>query len=245
MAAISWSVPGKARRRSCWRRRGGRWARRGRVGWRGSTPCGGRVEVKDHHHVAVNSVDALGAQAVGGVLDLEGAPIRGTDHQDVLGAGVVTLHRSGGQVLQVDAVDLMVEVPGVPSGRPGDQHENQRQGAPHPGRRALAGTTFRGSVCRALPSIVPFGAPALAASASAGVGSLVDLASELMEALLDGVLGRILCGARLCRPLADLLTQLVEALLDGIVLGLGRTHRAVFRLKTCDRTLRSTPVPPR
>ena len=50
---------------------------------------------------------------------------------------------------------------------------------------------------------------------------------------------------RLHRPSVDLLTELVEALLDGIVLGLWRTHRAVFRLKTCDRTLRPTPVSPR
>ena len=53
---------------------------------------------------------------------------------------------------------------------------------------------------RALPSIFPFGALALAASAPAGVGSLVDLASELVEALLDRVLGRILRGARLAAP---------------------------------------------
>ena len=102
----------------------------------------GRVQVEDHHHVAVHAVDALGAQAVGGVLHREGAPIRRTDHQDVLGAGVVALHGSGGQVLQVDAVDLMVEVPAVSGGGPGDQHEDQCQRPPHPGRGALPGARF-------------------------------------------------------------------------------------------------------
>ena len=53
--------------------------------------------------------------------------------------GVVALHGSRGQVLQVDAVDLVVEVPAVAGGRPGDQHEDECQRPPHPGRGALAG----------------------------------------------------------------------------------------------------------
>ena len=136
------------------------------------------------------------------------------------------------RLLQVDAVDLMVEVPGVPRRRPGDQHEDQGQVPPDPGRRALAGATFRGSMRRAVSSIVLFGALALAASASAGAGRLVDLASELVEALLDRVLRPDLPPrARRRRSPADLLTELVKALLDGIVLGIGRTHRASVQIE--------------
>src|ERR1700733_11788635 len=110
----------------------------------------------------------------------------------------------------------MVEVPALPSGRAGDQHEDECQGAPHPGRRALAGATFRGSVRGALPSVIPFGALALAASAPAGAGRLVDLAPQPGEPLLDRILGRVLRSARLDRPPTDLLTELVETHFDGI-----------------------------
>ena len=183
---------------------------------------------------------------VGGVLHLERAPVRRADHEDVLRTGVVALHRSGGEVLQVDAVDLVVEVPAVPRRRSRDQHEDQRQRAPDPGRGALAGATFRSGVGRPLARIVVFAARALAASACPRCRRLVDLATELVQALLDGVSRpgpRARAGSAAAS--ADLLAELVQALLDGVVLGIGRTHRAVFRLKTCDRTLRSTPVPPR
>jgi hypothetical protein len=37
----------------------------------------------------------------------------------------------------------------------------------------------------------------------------------------------------------------MEALLDRIVLGLGRTHRAIVRSKTCGRMFRPPSVSPR
>ena len=81
----------------------------------------GRVEMQDHHDVAVHAVDALGAQSVSGVLHLEGAAVRRADHEDVLRARVLPLDRGRGEIFEVDAVDLVVEVPAVAGGRPGDQ----------------------------------------------------------------------------------------------------------------------------
>ena len=99
------------------------------------------------------------------------------------------------------------------------------------------------------PRAAPASPPARALPASARPIRLVDLAPEFVQAFLDRVLRRAL---RRFRPrvgfrpsVVDLLTELVQALLDGVVLGLGRTHRSVFRSKTCDRLPRSTPVSPR
>ena len=188
-----------------------------------------RVEVQDHHHVAVDAVDALRAQPVGGVLHRERAARRRADHEDVLRAGVGALHRRRGEVAQIDAVDLVVEVPAVAGRCAGDEHDDQQQGAPDPGRgatpRAPLGGGVRGTVvCRtALALLAP---PPPAASAPV---RLVDLATELLEAPLDRVhggfgSGRSLVGVRL----GHVLPEPVEALVDWVVLGIGRTHGGVL-----------------
>ena len=102
------------------------------------------VEVEDHHHVAVDPVDPLRAQAVGGVLHLEGAPVGGADQEDVLGAGVGPGGRDVDQAPDVEPVDLTVEVPGV-AGGPADQR-------PRPGRPPMPSThhSFR---CREPASV--------------------------------------------------------------------------------------------
>ena len=220
----------------------------------------GRVEVQDHDDVAVDAVHPLRAQAVGGVLHLQRAARRRADHQDVLRAGVLALDRGRGQVVQIDPVDLVVEVPGV-AGRPSDQdghHEAER--AQDPGH---------GSPPRAL----------LGGGVSAPLFALrgINLASQLVQALFDRVLGRIRLGGRagrcylagialcagpgLCagpalssaRPLrrhrpprqhraprralrVDLASESMEALLDGIVLGVLGAHGAVLCV-TSDRVV--------
>ena len=69
--------------------------------------------------------DTLGAQAVGGVLDLEGAAVGGADEEDVLRAGVGAAGRDVRQASHVDAVDLVVQVPGVSGGSADDQDETR------------------------------------------------------------------------------------------------------------------------
>ena len=98
----------------------------------------------------------------------------------------------------------MVEVPGVSGGSPGDQHEDQCERSPHPGRGALAGAPFRGGVGGAVAPVFLLGSLGLAPPAAAGSGRLVDLAPELVEALLDRVLGRVLRRVRLRRHLSSI-----------------------------------------
>jgi hypothetical protein len=84
-----------------------------------------RVEVQDHHHVTVHAVDTLRAEPVGGVLHLEGAPVGGPDHQDVLRTGVGAGGGHVGEAVDVEAVDLVVQVPAVARGAPhGDQQQH-------------------------------------------------------------------------------------------------------------------------
>ena len=96
------------------------------------------VQVQDHDDVAVHAVDALRAQAVGGVLHLERAAVGRTDHEDVLRARVVAFHRRRRQVAQVDVVDLMIEVPAVPGRSARHQHQDQHDSPADPCRRSLA-----------------------------------------------------------------------------------------------------------
>ena len=81
-----------------------------------------RIKVEDHDNIAVHPVDALGAEAVGSVLDGQGAPVGRADHEDVLGARIGAAGRDVGQPANVDAVDLVVEVPAVPRCAT-DQHD--------------------------------------------------------------------------------------------------------------------------
>src|SRR5450759_924817 len=91
-----------------------------------------RVEMEDHHHVAVDAVHTLGAQAVGGVLDGERAPVGGPDHQDVLGAGVSACGGGVDEALDVDPVDRVVEVEAGPGGAGHSHHDDDGQGQQDP-----------------------------------------------------------------------------------------------------------------
>ena len=76
----------------------------------------------------------------------------------------------------------------------------------------------------------------LALPAPAGPVRLVDLATELVQALLDGVLRRRPGASAGCgHPPSICWPSCCRRLVDGVVLGIGRTHRAVFSSKTCDR----------
>ena len=108
----------------------------------------GRVEVEDHHHVAVDAVDPLRAQAVGRVLHGQGTARRGADHQDVLRARVLALDRGRGEVVQIDPVDLVVEVPGVAGRRPDQEGDHQPDRAQDVGHRPAPGTARAGGGVR-------------------------------------------------------------------------------------------------
>ena len=119
-------------------------------------PLGG-VEMEDHDDVAVDPVDPLRAQAVGGVLHRERAAVGRPDQEDVGRAGVGPGRRDVDQALDAEPVDLAVEVPGV-GGRPADDHHHQDA---HTGERP--------------PELPMAGAPAsaVAAAPTAGPGDLV------------------------------------------------------------------------
>ena len=210
-----------------------------------------RVEVQDHHHVAVDSVDALGAQPVGRVLHLEGAAVRRADHEDVLRTGVRALRRGRRQVLQVDAVDLVVEVPAVAGGGAGDQHDHEQQGAAHPGRCALGRALLLGGSVRRSPGAAS--SPSLSfwrlrpgLSRSTRSASSICRPSSCrpfstgFSATSSGEDG----GSRInwARPL-DLLSELMQALVDWVVLGVGRAHDGAVFWLTCEPWFWSTPVP--
>ena len=167
--------PRRARRRSCWRPPCGRWARRGPGGSTGSTAVGGRIEVQDHHDVAVHPVDPLRAQAVGGVLHLERAAVGGADHQDVLGPGVGAVHGCRRQVLEVDPVDLVVQVPGVPGHRAGQEDEHQGECPADPGCDASPGALLGCGMGRAISTVLPSAPSALSVARYLG---LLDLSSS-------------------------------------------------------------------
>ena len=106
-----------------------------------------RVEVEDHHHVAVDTVDPLRAQAVGGVLHGQGAAVGGADQQDVLRARVGAAGRDLGQAVHVDPVDLVVQVPGVPGRGPDDEGHHQPDRAQHVGHGPASRSARAGSAC--------------------------------------------------------------------------------------------------
>ena len=78
-----------------------------------------RVEVQDHHHVAVHAGDTLRAQAERLVLLLERTPRRGPHQDDVLDPR----GRHGHQVADLDARDLVVAVLDV-ADADADQHDD-------------------------------------------------------------------------------------------------------------------------
>ena len=227
-----------------------------------------RVEVQDHDDVAVDAVHPLGAESVGGVLHLEGAARRRTDHEDVLRAGIAALEGGRRQVLEVDPVDLVVEVPGVAGGGTRDEDDHQRHGPADPGHRPSPRPLLRRRVGGAIASSSSGSDPG-APTRPARPVRLVDLGAQPVQPALDrvlrrtrwagcfgcpgrvgrvgvvgrdavvgrdslvggaGVVGRdgvvgIECvGTRAGSRLFDLASERVEAPLDGVVLGIGRAH---------------------
>ena len=91
----------------------------------------GRVGVQDHHDVAVDAVDPLGTQPVGGVLDREGAPRSRSDHQDILrpdfGAGA----EGRAKTVHFHSVQVVSQVVGI-AGRRTHDHQDGGKSDQHP-----------------------------------------------------------------------------------------------------------------
>ncbi len=104
------------------------------------------IQVKEHDHVAVDTVDALRAQPVRSVLHGQGAAVGRADHEDVLGAGVGPAGRDVGQPAHVDAVDLVIEVPGIAQGGAHQDDDDHGEGPDDP--LGLAVSALRPTTCR-------------------------------------------------------------------------------------------------
>ena len=72
---------------------------------------------------------------------------------------------------------------------------------------------------------------------------LVDLAAEFVQTDLDGVLCFVGGDVRCRRAFVDLLAEVFKAAVDGIVLGVGRTHRAVFSSRRATGNSGHRPCP--
>ena len=89
-----------------------------------------RVSVEDHDHVAVHAVHALGAEPVGRVLHRQGAAGRGSHHQDVLAARLLSRSEGRVQSLYMHPVQIVGQVIGV-AGATSEHHQHDSQADQH------------------------------------------------------------------------------------------------------------------
>ena len=105
-----------------------------------------RIQVKHHHHVAVDPGDSLGAQPVGRVLDLEGTAVGGADQEDVFSSGVRAARWDVYQALHIETADLVVQIPAVSGCPPHQEDQDDTDGAQDPPQPPMASRARSGGL---------------------------------------------------------------------------------------------------